>query len=104
MYLSKIEKYMRKTKTFLVSIIGLSRFHVVDRILGKKWKMAWKHIDVEIIKYRKNKEAIHHSCSNLMQVIMKSGEAKNSDFIPFARVVAVVPCILNQEQVGELKA
>ena len=40
MYLSKIEKYMRKTKTFLVSIIGLSRFHVVDRILGKKWKMA----------------------------------------------------------------
>ena len=40
MYLSKIEKYMRKKKTFLVSIIGLSRFHVVDRILGKKWKMA----------------------------------------------------------------
>ena len=27
-------------KTFLVSIIGLSCFHVVDRILGKKWKMA----------------------------------------------------------------
>lgn len=40
MYLSKIEKYMRKKKTFLVSIIGLSCFHVVDRILGKKWKMA----------------------------------------------------------------
>ena len=39
-----------------------------------------------------------------MQVVMKSGEVKNSDFIPLARVVAVVPCILNQEQVGELKA
>ena len=90
MYLSKIEKYMRKKKTFLVSIIGLSCFHVVDRILGKKWKMAWKHIDVGIIKYRKNKEVIHHSCSKSMQVVMKSGEVKGSDFIHFARVVAVV--------------
>ena len=70
---------MRKKKTFLVSIIGLSCFHVVDRILGK-----------EMIKYRKNKEAIHHSCSKLMRVVMKSREVKDSDFIHFAHVVAVV--------------